>query len=214
MLKELNALSIARFHDAMLCDALWPGDEAGVAADTASRPLAWRSIEANHRFNCLLWREEDKARRTDVGPAEIAASKRLIDQHNQKRNDAVEALDEVILAALGPIACAPDARLSSETAGAMIDRMSILSLKIFHMREQTERTDADAAHVDSCSGKLQRLMQQRRDLASCLDQLLSEACAGRAYFKVYRQFKMYNDPTLNPYLYGKRDAGATGKAAP
>lgn len=214
MLKELDALSIAKFHDTMLREAGWPGEHAGDDAGAAARSPAWRSIEANHRFNCLLWREEDKARRTDVGPAEIAASKRLIDQHNQKRNDAVEAVDEAILAALAPLARAHDARLSSETAGAMIDRLSILSLKIFHMREQTERTDAGTAHIDSCSGKLQRLMLQRRDLASCLDQLLADACAGRAYFKVYRQFKMYNDPTLNPYLYGKRDAAGTGKAAP
>lgn len=218
MLKGLDARSVAQFHDAMLADADWPladhHAEAGGNADAASRGGAWPWVRANHRFNCLLWREEDKARRTDVDPAEIAASKRLIDQHNQKRNDAVEAVDEAILAALGHLPRTHDARLSSETAGAMIDRLSILSLKIFHMREQSERTDADAAHIDRCRDKLQRLKLQRADLASCLDQLLADARAGRAYFKVYRQFKMYNDPTLNPYLYGRRDASGSGKAAP
>jgi hypothetical protein len=85
----------------------------------------------------------------------------------------------------------------------MIDRLSILALKIFHMRKQTRRPDASTAHIDTCRAKLQRLTAQRNDLACCLDQLLNEAQSGHAYFKVYRQFKMYNDPNLNPYLYAR-----------
>jgi hypothetical protein len=163
----------------------------------------------------LLWREEDKARRQDVPAADIAAGKRRIDSYNQQRNDAVEAIDEALLASLEGVAPMPDARLSSETAGAMIDRLSILALKIHHMRAQTERSDADAAHVDACAARLQRLVAQRADLSGCLDRLLREAHEGRAYFKVYRQFKMYNDPALNPYLYGQgRGAGASGQGAP
>lgn len=208
MLGGLDAFSIVRLHDLGLREH----GQDGFAS--AGSPAVWRPIEANHRYNRLLWHEEDRARRTDVGTAEIAASKRLIDQHNQKRNDAVEAIDEAILAELHDPPRAADARLSSETAGAMIDRLSILALKIFHMRGQTERDDAGAGHIETCRGKLQRLLAQRDDLASCLDQLLAEAAAGRAYFKVYRQFKMYNDPTLNPYLYGQRLAYGTGKAAP
>jgi hypothetical protein len=208
MLGGLDAWSIVRLHDLGLREH----GQGGVSS--AGSFVAWRWIEANHRYNRLLWHEEDRARRTDVGAADIAASKRLIDQHNQKRNDAVEAIDEAILAELSDPPHTADARLSSETAGAMIDRLSILALKIFHMREQTERSDAGAGHVETCRGKLQRLVAQRDDLASCLNQLLAEAAAGRAYFKVYRQFKMYNDPTLNPYLYGQRTASGTGKAAP
>jgi hypothetical protein len=96
---------------------------------------------------------------------------------------------------------AANARLHSETAGSMTDRLSIMSLKIKAMREQTLRTDVDAAHIESCQAKLAKLLEQRGDLAGCLDTLLTEAAAGRAYYKIYRQFKMYNDPKLNPQLY-------------
>ena len=159
-------------------------------------------IEANHRHNQALWKEEDLARRRNVPDAEIAANKRAIDAHNQKRNDATERIDEVLLQSLGSVKTRPDARLSSETAGAMTDRLSILSLKIRAMREQTQRTDVDCAHLDACRQRLARLDEQRGDLAACLDRLLAEAARGEGYFKVYRQFKMYNDPALNPALYG------------
>jgi hypothetical protein len=201
---ELDALSLVQFHDAALASPGWPEDGG---ARPASGPWQW--IHANHRFNTLLWNEEDKARRLDVGVDEIAASKRLIDRHNQLRNDAVEAIDEAILAQLAAVAHDGSARLSSETAGAMSDRLSILSLKIFHMRAQTVRTDAPAEHIETCMRKLRRLVAQRQDLAACLDQLLTDAREGRAYFKVYLQFKMYNDPTLNPYLYGAPVAPAS-----
>ncbi|HEU4707813.1 MAG TPA: DUF4254 domain-containing protein [Methylophilaceae bacterium] len=204
MLKSFDGNSIARFHDQVL-----HSPHRNRFADAATD--AWRWVEANHRFNTLLWGEEDKARRTDVDAAEIAASKRLIDQYNQKRNDAIEALDEAILTELQHVTPDSDARLNSETAGAMIDRLSILALKIFHMREQTERTDASPEHIETCRNKLERLQLQRQDLISCLDQLLREAEAGRAYFKVYRQFKMYNDPTLNPYLYARRSSPQAGR---
>ena len=195
MLSSFTAQAILDYHDQALQNAM-PHPHPGV-----DELDPWRWMAANHQYNTLLWDEEDKARRTDVGPAEIAASKRLIDQYNQKRNDAVEALDEAILSELMDIPHTADARLNSETAGAMIDRLSILALKIHHMREQTERKDAEPTHIDACRAKLERLELQRQDLAACLDRLLREACEGKAYFKVYRQFKMYNDPTLNPYLY-------------
>lgn len=207
MWRELDGLSIARFHDLALDDA-----RPDYFASTACFG-PWHWVAENHRYNKLLWQEEDKARRTDVAAAEIAASKRLIDQYNQKRNDAIESLDEAILTALGDIEPEADARLNSETAGAMVDRLSILALKIFHMREQTERVDASVAHIDTCRGKLERLDMQRRDLVSCLDNLMEEVTEGRAYFKVYRQFKMYNDPTLNPYLYAQRPTAQAGKTA-
>jgi len=96
------------------------------------------------------------------------------------------------------------ARLNSETAGSMVDRLSIMALKVHAMRAQTRRTDVDAEHVAASTVKLQRLEQQRADLAACLDALLADARAGRAYFKVYRQFKMYNDPRFNPALVAER----------
>lgn len=206
MVNALDGSTITQYHDALVRLAQDQSDPP------ASGPGAWIAIAANHRFNCLLWREEDKARRQDVPAADIAACKRRIDVYNQKRNDAVEAIDEAILAGLAGITPGPDARLSSETAGAMIDRLSILSLKIHHMHAQTLREDAGSGHVQACAARLQRLQQQRGDLAGCLERLLVEARAGRAYFKVYRQYKMYNDPALNPWLYGQtQDAG---RAAP
>ena len=194
----LEAFSIAQFHDSTFGRTDWPGAVAGGPGDGASY---W--VGVNHRCNCLLWREEDKARRTDVGPEAITASKRLIDRYNQDRNDAVEAIDEALLAQLGPVLLAPGARQSSETAGAMIDRMSILALKIFHMRLQSERGLASAGHRATCRAKWQRLILQRHDLAACLARLLADFSEGSAYFRVYRQFKMYNDPALNPYLYAE-----------
>jgi len=212
MLHELDVRSITQYHDAVL-----RMDGGRVPCHVASDG-AWPGIAANHEFNLLLWREEDKARRRDAAASEIAANKRHIDAYNQQRNDAVEAIDEAILAGLAAasaastIAPAADAWLSSETAGAMIDRLSILALKIHHMREQTRRVDAGSAHVQACAARLQRLQQQRADLAGCLERLLREAGAGRAYFKVYRQYKMYNDPSLYPYLYGQ--TRGTGRVGP
>lgn len=194
---QFDAAAIVAFHDENLSRKEWLG-----GACQPGPQGAWLAIDANHRFNSLLWDEENRARRRDVGPAEIAASKGLIDRYNQQRNDAVEAIDEALLAQLAQVRQTDSARLSSETAGAMIDRLSILALKIFHMRGQTQRAEAGAAHIDTCRARLQRLAIQRHDLACCLDRLLDEAHRGQAYFKVYRQFKMYNDPSLNPYLYG------------
>lgn len=194
----LRASNVTAFHDAKHAVAGW----AKSGAPEHSSGL-WQAIEDNHRCNCLLWDEEDLARRRNVPDAAIAANKRAIDGYNQKRNDAIERIDEHLLTALAGIKRRPDARLSSETAGGMVDRLSILSLKIHHMRLQTKRTDADRAHVEACEAKLARLEEQRADLAACLERLLEEAARGESYFKVYRQFKMYNDPKLNPAIYGE-----------
>jgi len=137
-----------------------------------------------------------------VPDSDIAANKRAIDGYNQKRNDAIERIDEHLLGSFsGP---KENSRLNSETAGAMIDRLSILSLKIHHMRLQTQRADVERSHIDSCVLKLNRLNEQRTDLAACLDRLLGECARGESHFKIYRQFKMYNDPALNPAIYGKK----------
>jgi hypothetical protein len=188
------------YHDARVV-----AGASAVAADEGGDD-AWRNIAANHRNNHLLWDEEDKARRTDVEDAAIAANKRAIDGYNQQRNDAIEKIDEALLARIAGVSPAPDAWHNAETAGSMIDRLSILALKIHHMRLQTLRTDATDEHIATCKGKLARLDAQRRDLARCLDTLFARAAEGRAFWRIYRQFKMYNDPTLNPYLY--RGGGA------
>ncbi len=207
----LNARDVTALHDSLLATAGWPGSEPAARDESL-----WRWIQTNHRFNCRLWAEEDLARRTQVSDSAIAANKRAIDGFNQARNDATERVDELLLSALGlvdpasartdaPVSTAPPgSRLNSETAGSMIDRLSILALKIHAMRAQTQRHDVDAAHRQSSRDRLARLEQQRADLATCLDALLADCAAGRAHFKVYRQFKMYNDPRFNPALVSER----------
>lgn len=196
---ELRARDLTAFHDSRHAIAGWA--RSGAAGN---RGGLWQALEDNHRCNCLLWDEEDLARRRNVPDAEIANNKRAIDGYNQKRNDAIERIDEQLLNFFSAIKIKPEAKLNSETPGAMSDRLSILSLKIHHMRLQTLRTDVAGAHMENCLLKLDRLNEQRTDLASCLDRLLAEAARGEAYFKAYRQFKMYNDPALNPALYGDK----------
>ncbi|HET7527971.1 MAG TPA: DUF4254 domain-containing protein [Burkholderiaceae bacterium] len=203
--------AVTALHDALLDAPGWPAREPAARDDGL-----WLWIQTNHRYNCLLWAEEDLARRTQVADAEIAANKRAIDRYNQVRNDATERVDEVLLTALGlvdpgsartdsPVSTVRSAsRLNSETAGSMVDRLSILALKVHAMRAQTQRRDVDDAHRAASSGRLERLQQQRADLAGCFDALLSDAQAGRAHFKVYRQFKMYNDPRFNPVLVSEQ----------
>lgn len=160
---------------------------------------------SNHAFNFQLWHEEDAARDRAADDAVIARVKRNIDGFNQQRNDAMERVDEWVLSSLAAGGVAPDAALPlhSESVGSIVDRLSILSLKIYHMREQTLREDAEEAHKATCRARLAVLREQRADLAQALRGLQEDLQAGRKRFKVYRQMKMYNDPTLNPVLYGK-----------
>ena len=160
----------------------------------------WKYIEMNHRCNQMLWHEEDLARRSDVEPREIMLNKRAIDQFNQKRNDAIENIDSALLSALQNVKLDQDAKLSSETAGAMIDRLSILSLKINANFVQLERKDLVADVILLCEKRALILLEQRSDLSSCLQALLSNFLLGKAYFKMYKQFKMYNDSRFNIYI--------------
>lgn len=192
-LDELDADGIVRYHAACLDAA-----KHGNPPPPTPPAQGWQAIDDNHRCNMALWDEEDQARRRDVPDSAIANSKRLIDGHNQRRNDAIERIDELLLAGLP--AARDDARLHSETAGAMIDRLSILCLKIWHMDWQTRRADVDEAHRRLCRARHASLLEQRADLARCLDELLRGCRDGTRRFKVYRQFKMYNDPKFNPWL--------------
>jgi hypothetical protein len=159
-----------------------------------------------HQYNYLLWHEEDVARSPDVGDKRVAEVKRAIDRYNQQRNDAIERIDEALLTSLAHAAVRPlpDARMNTETPGAAIDRLSIMALRIYHFEEQAARSDVDAMHRQKVDERLARCRLQQVDLSTSLGELLDDLHAGRKLLKVYRQMKMYNDPTLNPYLYRPR----------
>jgi len=170
-------------------------------------PGEWLDLVARqHRANFDLWHIEDEARAPGVSNAELAAVKRRIDCTNQLRNDLAEELDRKLLewlAARGlPRAAAP---LNSESPGLIIDRLSILSLKIYHTREEAERRNAPEGHAERNRARLRVLEEQRADLAGCLDSLWQDTLSGVRSFKLYRQMKMYNDPSLNPAIYKGRD---------
>jgi len=172
----------------------------------------WLGLVARqHRANFDLWHIEDKARTPGASDGEIALVKQGVDVTNQLRNDLVEELDRAMMGwmeARGlPNTAAP---LQSESPGMMIDRLSILALKIYHTKEEAERMDAPPGHAERNRERLAILEEQRGDLAGCLDTLWRETVGGTRRFKLYRQLKMYNDPTLNPAIYGKSAASGGG----
>lgn len=156
-----------------------------------------------HAFNFLLWHQEDIARSPDVGDARIAEVKRAIDRYNQQRNDWIEKIDDWLTEQLAQRGIAPssDLPMNTETPGSVVDRLSIIAIRIYHLDEQTQRSDASADHLDKVRHKLAVCRLQRDELAGALVQLLADIEAGRKRHRTYRQMKMYNDPTLNPYLY-------------
>lgn len=160
-------------------------------------------VEENHAFNYQLWHAEDRARRNDMGFEFVYQAKREIDSFNQQRNNRMEAMDEWIYKVLQPAKPA-DCPVNSESPGMIIDRLSILSLKSYHMALQTERQDVNEDHRKTCSLKLATIHQQLEQLTLCLKQLLDEIQQKTRTFRVYHQFKMYNDPNLNPELYRSR----------
>ena len=200
-----RADDIDQFQQAALRLTGWP--------DTPHPDGVMRWVASNHRYNSLLWDEEDQARRTDVPDSEIAKNKRAIDRYNQLRNDAIEALDECLLAAVEHVRPRPDAWINSETAGSLIDRLSINALKIHHMGLQLQRTGVSQAHRMACAAKWERLKVQRQDLLGCLERLLQGLQDGTCTYRVYRQFKMYSDPALNPYLNGTKGQAAVPQGA-
>ncbi|THB63065.1 MAG: DUF4254 domain-containing protein [Desulfovibrio sp.] len=159
-------------------------------------------VLAQHLVNFQLWHVEDRARRRDVGPEVIAQCKQEIDALNQRRNDMIERMDDSLIQLMSPLLPESEAGYNTETLGSVLDRLSILALKIYHMREQAERQDAPQEQIEECAAKLTVMQEQHRDLVESMLGLVREYGSGLKRPKVYRQYKMYNDPRLNPELYG------------
>ncbi len=173
-----------------------------------SNPYDKEQIENRLYLKCWIdtvqWHLEDIIRDPHIDPLEALSLKRRIDRSNQDRTDLVEQIDSYFRQLFSDVVPKADARLNTESPAWAVDRLSILALKIYHMREQVERDDATPDHKQLCKGKLAVLLEQQRDLSLAIDQLLENIRKGDIYMKVYRQMKMYNDPSTNPVLYGKR----------
>lgn len=161
-------------------------------------------LYAKNWIDTVQWHLEDIIRLPNIEPVEGIKLKRRIDKSNQDRTDLVEKIDDEFLREFGNVAPKPGARINSETPAWLLDRMSILLLKIFHMKEQTLRTDASADHIAKCQAKLDVLLEQRADMERAFDELIEDIGSGARRFKVYRQMKMYNDASLNPILYNQK----------
>ncbi|MFV0423332.1 DUF4254 domain-containing protein [Oleidesulfovibrio sp.] len=212
---EVIKSALERAFDAQVdATARWHESEPGtpeaagaeVTEKTPALAALHRLVLAQHLMNFKLWHVEDIARRKDVGPEVIADCKYRIDGYNQHRNDYMEKVDVCMISLMQPLLPQVDdsVRINTESLGMAVDRLSILSLKMFHMLEQVERTDATEEHIASCREKLNVLAEQREDLGRAVMDLLGDYAVGKKRPKTYYQFKMYNDPNLNPELYGNR----------
>lgn len=177
--------------------------------DTAiSNPYDRDTIDNRLYLKCWIdtvqWHLEDIVRDQHIDPVEALAIKRRIDRSNQDRTDLVEQIDAYFRQRYSTVTPLETATINTESPAWAIDRLSILELKIWHMKEQTLRDDASQEHKDKCQAKLNVLLEQKQDLTTAIDQLLEDIEAGRKYMKVYKQMKMYNDPATNPVLYAKK----------
>lgn len=173
-----------------------------------NNPFEEGSIENRLYLKCWIdtvqWHFEDIIRDPQIDPAEALLLKRRIDKSNQDRTDLVEQIDSYFREIYKDVKVQDDARINTESPAWAVDRLSILALKIYHMKEQVERPEASEEHKAKCQAKLNVLLEQQVDLSTAIDQLLEDIEAGRKYMKVYRQMKMYNDPSTNPVLYNKK----------
>lgn len=161
-------------------------------------------LYAKNWIDTVQWHLEDVIRNPQIDPAEALGLKRWIDRSNQERTDMVEYIDSYFLDKYKDVTPRPGAAINTESPAWAIDRLSILSLKIYHMREEATRADATEEHRRACQAKLDVLLEQQRDLSTAIEELLEDILHGRKYMKVYKQMKMYNDPSLNPVLYGQK----------
>ena len=155
-------------------------------------------------IDTVQWHYEDIIRDPDINPTDALVLKRKIDASNQDRTDLVEFIDSYFLKKYQSVEVKPNATINTESPAWAIDRLSILALKIYHMKEEATRSDAALAHREKCQAKLEVLLEQKIDLSQAIDQLLADIESGIKYMKVYKQMKMYNDEELNPILRGNK----------
>ena len=179
-------------------------DVDAVVVNPFSKGTVEHTLYAKNSIDAIQWHLEDIIRDPEIDPKEALELKRRIDRSNQVRTDMVEDIDTWFRNKYADVKVAEDATINTESPAWALDRLSILALKIWHMREQAERSDASAEHIAKCQGKLDVLLEQRTDLSRAIDTLVEDIAAGRKYMKVYRQMKMYNDPATNPVLYAKK----------
>jgi hypothetical protein len=196
----LSSSQVITLHDR--CTVAWHRDVPAVPASLAGFE---RAVAEQHLANFELWHAEDDARTPEASDHDLASIKRFIDHANQRRNDLSEQCDVFLLNLLSQQNLPePSAELNSESPGLILDRLSILSLKLFHTREEVERPGAPAGHSERNLERLHILAEQREDLAGALDRLWHQVLTRQRRFKLYRQLKMYNDPALNPAVYAWR----------
>lgn len=173
-----------------------------------NNPYPVKSIEyylyLKNWIDTVQWHFEDIIRDPNINPEAALVLKRRIDKSNQDRTDLVELIDSYFLDKYKDVTPVEGATINTESPAWAIDRLSILALKIYHMRKEVERTDTTPEHHAQCEKKLNVLLEQKKDLSAAIDQLIADIEAGRKYMKVYKQMKMYNDPALNPVLYGQQ----------
>ena len=155
-------------------------------------------------IDVVQWHLEDIIRDPEIEPLKAVEIKRWIDRSNQERTDLVEKIDSYFLYLFRDVNPSEDAAINTESPAWALDRLSILAVKIYHMQQEANRTEASETHLDACRKKLAVLLEQREDLSLAIGQLLTDIEEGRKYMKVYKQMKMYNDPSLNPVLYAKK----------
>lgn len=193
---DIFSQQVADYHKVDSVDA----DTANPFAEGSFEYLLWQKSF----IDTVQWHLEDLIRPDDVDPVEALRLKRWIDRSNQNRTDLVERIDDYFMQQFAQVQPLADAKINTETPAWAVDRLSILALKIYHFGIEVNRTEVSAEHHEKCLQKYHTLLEQQRDLTQAIDSLLDDLAAGRRVMKLYRQMKMYNDPALNPMLYGKK----------
>ena len=206
--KNKKTMNFTEFANPIFVQSIQDYHKTDCVDTPINNPYESKTIEyylyLKNWIDTVQWHFEDIIRDPNIDPAEALILKRRIDKSNQDRTDLVELIDSYFLDKYKDIQIQPDATINTESPSWAIDRLSILALKIYHMRQEVERTDTTPEHHAQCENKLNVLLEQQKDLSLAIDQLINDIENGRKYMKVYKQMKMYNDPNLNPVLYGKK----------